>query len=398
MPNLTIRTINAAKPRDKDYFLWDEALPSFGLRIKPSGVKSFVIQYRNRHNGSRRMTIGRYGVLSPERARQAAKKLLASVQEGADPASDRSAARTAPTVAELADQYMERHARPKKRARSAQSDASNLRLHALPALGKKVVTEVTRAEITDLHHSMRDTPGAANRVLALLSKMFNLAEKWGLRPDGTNPCRHVDRYAESKMERFLSDAELARLGKTMAEAERTQTESASVISAIRLLIFTGARLGEILDLTWEQVDFQGNCLRLRESKSGPKLIYLNPPALEVLQALERREDSDFVIPGRLAGRKLAPPQRAWHRIRARAGLEGVRLHDLRHSFASVGAARGLSLPMLGALLGHTQSATTERYAHLSDDPVRQASRLIGEHIASVMKGGDGEVVALPGRK
>ena len=397
MTKLTNRTVAATRPRDRDVFVWDDELPGFGLRVKPSGVKSYVIQYRNRHNDSRRITIGRHGVIGPENARRKAKKMLADVQDGADPATERKDDREAPTVAELAEKYLREHAAPHKKPRSVEEDQRLLRLHVLPALGRKKVAGITRADITGLHHAMRDTPGAANRTLALLSKMMNLAEKWGLRLDGSNPCRHVDKYPERKMERFLSGDELGRLGAILSEAERTATELTSVIAAIRLLMFTGARLGEILNLRWDQVDPERTCLRLPESKTGAKVIHLNAPALEVLNGIER-DGSPWVIAGRDPDKPLVNLRKPWHRIRAKAGLEGVRLHDLRHSFASVGAAGGLSLPMIGALLGHTQAATTQRYAHLAADPLKQAADMIGKRIAAAMRGESGEVVELSGTK
>ena len=200
------------------------------------------------------------------------------------------------------------------------------------------------------------------------------------------------------MERFLATEELARLGAVLSEAERTATELPSVIAAIRLLIFTGARLGEILSLQWRDVDFERACLRLPESKTGAKVIHLNAPAMEVLNGLAREEGNPWVIAGRLPGKPLVNLRRPWHRIREAAGLEDVRLHDLRHSFASVGVTSGLSLPMIGALLGHAQPATTARYAHLAADPLKQAADLIGDRIAAAMKGGSGEVVELNGSK
>ena len=393
MTKLTNRTVAATRPRDRDVFVWDDELPGFGLRVKPSGVKSYVIQYRNRHNDSRRITIGRHGVIGPEKARRKAKKMLADVQDGADPATERKDDREALTVAELAEKYLREHAAPHKKPRSVEEDQRLLRLHVLPALGRKKVAGITRADITGLHHAMRDTPGAANRTLALVSKMLNLAEKWGLRPDGSNPCRHVDRYPERKMERFLSVDELGRLGAVLAEAERTATELRSVIAAVRLLMFTGARLGEILNLEWSHVDFEWSCLRLPESKTGAKVIHLNAPALEVLNGIER-DGSPWVIAGRDPDKPLVNLRKPWHRIRKAAGLDNVRLHDLRHSFASVGAAGGLSLPMIGALLGHTQAATTQRYAHLAADPLKQAADMIGERIRAAINGKSGEVVPL----
>ena len=332
--------------------------------------------------------IGRYGVITPEEARKIAGDWAAEVRHGGDPGGERSEAAKAPTIAQLADRYMAVHARPKKKPRSVQSDASNLRNHVLPALGPKKAAAVTRADVARFHHSMRETPGAANRVLALLSKMFTLAEKWELRPDGTNPCRHVERYPERKLERFLSEVELARLSEALAEAERTRTELPGVLAAIRLLLFTGARLSEILTLQWEHVDMDGQRLRIPDSKTGAKTIYLPPAALEVLAGLERRDDNPYVIVGAKHGSHLVNLRKPWGRIRAKADLNDVRIHDLRHSFASMAVAGGLSLPVIGALLGHTQPATTARYAHLAADPLRQAANIAGGRIAAAMKRGE----------
>jgi len=346
----------------------------------------YVLQYRTKEGVSRRKTIGRHGVLTVEQARHVAQQWLAQVGQGGDPLAEHRAIQQAPTVAALAERYMAEHARVKKKAGSIRPDEYNLRCHVLPTLGTKKVAAVTRADVAHLHHAMRDTPGAANRVLALLSKMFTLAEQWELRPEGSNPVRHIQRYRERRFERFLSAEELARLGEVLTEAERTQTEYASVLAAIRLLIFTGARLSEILELRWEQVDFDHACLRLSESKTGTKIIYLSLPALEVLYGIERHEGHPYVIVGREPCAHLVNLRKPWGRIRAKAGLSDVRLHDLRHSFASVGVALGLSLPIIGKMLGHTHVATTQRYAHLAADPVKDAVEKIGVTLAAAMHG------------
>ncbi len=232
---------------------------------------------------------------------------------------------------------------------------------------------------------MRGIPGGANRTLALLSKMFNLAELWGLRPDGTNPCRHVERYRERKIQRFLSDEELARLGNALERAERDDLASCSAIAAIRLLIYTGCRSSEILGLRWEHIDQQRNLLRLPDSKTGARIVPLNAPALAVLSQLERN-GFPWVLPGRRPRSHLVNLSKPWDSIRKLARLHGLRLHDLRHSFASVGASSGLGLPMIGKLLGHTQAATTQRYAHLADGPLRKASEAIAAHLENAMNG------------
>ncbi len=247
-----------------------------------------------------------------------------------------------------------------------------------------------RLDVVRFHNSLGKTPYQANRVLAVLSKMFNLAERWGLRPDGSNPVRHVDRFRERKRERFLSETELARLGKTLAEAEAAGTERPPTIAAIRLLVFTGCRLSEILSLRWEHVDFERRCLRLADSKTGPRVVPLNAPALKVLAELEQG-DTPWVIRGRKQAAPLVNLGKPWRRIREGAELGDVRIHDLRHSFASVAAGSGHSLVVIGALLGHRQATTTHRYAHLSDDPVRTASEVVGARIEAAMAArGDAE--------
>jgi integrase len=235
----------------------------------------------------------------------------------------------------------------------------------------------------------------ANSTLAMLSKLFGWAEKHGLRPDGSNPCRHVDKYREGRRERFLSQAELASLGDALREAEQDKRCSQWVIAAIRLLIFTGARRNEILTLRWEHVSGEHGCLMLPDSKTGRKAVHLSPPALDVLHTIPRLEGNPYVICGEKPGRHLVNLEKPWRRIRKAAKLDDVRLHDLRHSFASVAASGGQSLVVIGKMLGHSQPATTARYAHLADDPVKAASDAVGRHIAAAMAGGSGEVVDLP---
>jgi integrase len=220
---------------------------------------------------------------------------------------------------------------------------------------------------------------------------MNLAEAWGLRPTGSNPCQGVERYREQRRQRFLSGAELAQVGEALAEAEREESAHPSGILALRLLLLTGARSGEILSLRWSEVNFERSCLELADSKTGQKTIPLGAAALELLSKAERMEDNPYVCFGDKPGRPLGGLTKIWYRIRRRAGLEDVRIHDLRHSFASVGAGSGLGLPIIGAVLGHTQAQTTSRYAHLAADPVQQAAERISEEIAARLDGGAGDV-------
>jgi integrase len=260
--------------------------------------------------------------------------------------------------------------------------------------------------VIDFHRGLAAKPYAANRALALLSKAFNLAELWGWREDGSNPCRHIRKYAETKRKRFLSPKELAALGEALARAEAdgalTLPPSAeraekrvpiapAAIAAIRLLILTGARKDEIQSLRWDWVDMEGGRLNLPDSKTGEKAVPLGAAALAVLSVIPRVEGNPHVIVGGKPGAALVNLKDPWGAIREVAGLEDVRIHDLRHSFASVGAAGGLSLPIIGAILGHTQASTTQRYAHLSDDPLRAAATTIGDRISAAMAGRSAQV-------
>lgn len=216
--------------------------------------------------------------------------------------------------------------------------------------------------------------------------MFNLAEMWGLRREGTNPRKYIKKYAEEKRERFLSPAELKRVGEVLREMEDEGIELPSAIAAARLLILTGCRLNEIMRLEWNYVDIEGRALHLPDSKSGAKTVHLGQPAVDVLKATERVKDNPWVITGTMRGAPLYDLQPFWQRVRARTGLKDVRIHDLRHTFASTAVAAGQGLPMIGKLLGHTQVQTTARYAHLAADPVRAAAECVSSKIAAALTG------------
>lgn len=394
---LTKRSVESVKTDpERDVWVTDEEFPGLVLRVKPSGTRSYLVRYRNAHGQQRKLVLGRHGVLTCDEARRRAREKLAEVAGGNDPAEERTEKRRALTVADLAERYLREHAATKKKPSSATCDARNLRLHVIPRLGNRPVADVTRADVTKLHHDLRDTPTNANRVVALLSKMLTLAERWGLRAEQSNPCRNVDRYRERKCERYLTPAELARLGETLRVIEAEGSEHPSAIAAVRLLAFTGARRGEISQLRWAEVDFERGVLPIADSKTGATVKPMNAPAREVLTALAKtRGKSPFVLVGRVQGAPFQGLGWAWTRIRQRAGLADLRLHDLRHAFATVGVATGTSLYVIGGLLGHRVPATTARYAHLADDPLRAASEAIGSRIAAAMQGTpDAEVIPL----
>lgn len=388
MAKLTKRTVDSIRATDKEAFVWDDEIPGFGLRVQPSGRKSYLVQYRAKGR-TRRLTIGVHGVLTPEAARTHGRKLLASVIEGGDPSEERRQTRKAETVAELCERYLKEHAEPHKKGSSLRNDRQLIEDVICKSFGTRKVADLTFADVQRMHSASIATPYRANRALACLSKMMTLAVRWGLRRD--NPCSGVERFKEEKRQRFLSTLEVTKLGEVLAAVERERinvvdrrsADLPSVVPAIRLLVLTGARLGEILTLRWDYVDLERRCLHLPDSKTGAKVIHLNPAALQVLAGLPR-DESGWVLPGRRNAKCLANLEKPWGRIRKRAGIEDVRLHDLRHTFASTGAGMGTSLPMIGALLGHTQPSTTARYAHLAADPLKEATDRIGARLASLL--------------
>ena len=377
------RTVDGPSVEDKDAVFWDRELSGFGVRVYPSGTKVYIVQSRAR-GASKRIAVGRHGVISADRARRKTAMLIARIKAGEDPDPVPSAAPASePTVADLVERYLAEHVAVRCKPRTAEAYRWLVAKFVLPELGALAIEAVEREHIAALHHRHRGTPYQANRILEVVRKMFNLAELWGLRPDGSNPCRHVKRFREEKRERFLSDAEYRRLGETLREIERDGSETPSAIAAIRLLMLTGCRLSEIQTLRWDHVDLETGELRLSDTKTGAKVVHLGGPAIAVLRGIDRRGDNPWVIAGRKPGSYLTDLQHPWRRIRARAGLNDVRLHDLRHSFASGGLLVGEGLPMIGKLLGHTQVQTTARYAHLANDPLKAAANRIANRIAEV---------------
>lgn len=380
---ITKRAVDGLEP---GAFLWDDRLSGFGAKVTTKGM-TYLVQYRTGGRGSptRRYTIGRHGSpWTPETARKEAQRVLADVAKGHDPGAVKQEDRRSLTVAAVVQAFLSEHVETKRKQRTGDEYRRLLDKHVLPALGRKRMRDLVRSDVARLHHDMRTTPYQANRVLAVLSKLCSWAEAHGYVPDGANPCRHVEKYKEKGRERFLSPRELGRLGRALTAADRGGVLTPWMTAAVRLLVFTGARLNEILTLRWDWVDLERMVLELPDSKTGKKTIRLNAPACDVLAGLPRLKGNPFVIVGRRDGRHLINLEKPWRRLRKASLLPDVRLHDLRHSHASVAAASGISLPLIGALLGHRQVSTTARYAHLGDDPLRVASESIGSRINEAM--------------
>lgn len=383
MPRLTKRIVEGATPKVKEYYLWDEDIPGLGLRVLPSGRKQYIVQYRAGRR-SRRISLGPNTVLTAEQARTNALAILSDARSGKDPAAERDTYRDALLVKDLAKRFDEQHISVRVKPVTAHEYRRSLDKLILPKLGRMVITDVTRAQIAKFHHDLRHRPYQANRCLAILSKMFNLAELWGLRVDGSNPCRLIPKYPEKQRERFLSLAEIKHLGDVLNDMEQGGREMPSAILAIRLLLYTGCRLNEIMTLQWDFVDLETRTLKLPDSKTGAKTVFLGRSACELLEKAPRLDDNPWVITGLIPGQRLTDLQPFWQRVRARAGLPEVRIHDLRHTFASTAIAAGHSLPIIGKLLGHTQVQTTARYAHLAAQPAVLAADSIADVLDQAM--------------
>ena len=377
---LSKRVVDRLAVDDKDGVFWDRELPGFGLRVYPSGAKVYIVQTRCAGR-SKRVTVGRHGDVSPYQARKEAARIIARIKAGETPIP--VAPKADPTMSELAERYQREYVAMRCRPATVAHYGIMLAKHIVPALGELKVAEVERKHILALHYALRDKPTVANRTLDMLVKMFNLAEAWELRPLGKNPCRFVRRYkVHAQHERFLTPEELGRLGRVLDAAPAERLASRHGAAAIRLLVLTGCRRNEILGLRWEDVDFDAGELRLRDTKTGARVVPLTPPAAEVLEDLPRVAGNPWVFPSRKRGTHQRNINYAWARIRKSAGLDGVRLHDLRHSFASRALAMGESLSMIGKLLGHTQVQTTARYAHLARESVKASTAKVAESIGA----------------
>jgi integrase len=408
MPRLTKRVVDAIRPEaGRETFLWDSgdgALKGFGVRVAPGGTASYIVYYRTREGRSRRLVIGRVGTLTPNEARTIAGDKLKDVAKGGDPSAERHRARReALTMADLADLYLAEGpaAKPNKKVSSWTTDRSNIERHVKPLLGRKLAASLTHDDVVrfqrdvaagkskaDIKTKKRGRaivdggPGTAARSLAVLGSML----EWAAHPDRklipANPAKGVKLFKAGKRERFLSEAELAKLADTLAAMEAEQGLSPTATATIRLLLMSGCRKSEILSLRWEWVDIERGILRLPDSKTGAKVVPLAAVAVKLLAELPRR--GEHVLPAAKGGGHYTGLQKDWERVRARAKLDGVRVHDLRHSFASFAVADGNSLYLIGKVLGHKQARTTEIYAHLADDPIRAVADRTAARIAAAM--------------
>jgi integrase len=364
--------------------VWDTEVTGFGVR-RQRGAPVYILKTRI---GSRQrwFTIGKHGTWTVEMARKKARAYLGDIAQGKDPATLRDADAQMPTISKAAELYLTTEVEPKKRKSTAAQYRDILERVCLPIVGQIRVHEIKPSDIAGIHLKQQSKPVTANRAIAVMSSLLGWCEHAGFRNKDSNPVRGIRKYKEKPRQRFLSDRELGRLGLALARAERNKTETPWVLATIRLLLFTGMRRSEVTTLLWPHVHLDKAMLMLPETKTGARAVYLSAPAMAVLSMLPRVAKNPHVIVGSKSGSHLVNIAKPWKRICKVARLRDVRIHDLRHSFASVGASGGVSLPIIGRLLGHSQMVTTERYSHLSADPVRAANEAMGSQIAAMLLG------------
>lgn len=378
MSKFTKRFVEAITPDpEKTLKYWDSELTGFGLIVLSSGRRTYCIEYRNADRIKKRLKIGVHGHITAEEARELAKKGLGQVAHGEDPAERKKRVNLLPTMEDLALNYIERHGY-KKRPSSLKGDQGLLKNVILPALGRQKVSFVSRRDIESIHKNFQSTPYKANHSLRLLSKMFNLAIAWGWRDN--NPVMGIPKYQEEKRDRWLNEEELDRLWDVLDRHSDRMTAY-----VFKFLILTGARKGEALGATWDQFDLEKGVWtkpsHLTKQKRKEHLP-LSEKTIEVLQTVKKRtpKGSVYVFPGRIEGEPLKEIKTFWKTVLKKSKLENVRIHDLRHTHAAHLVSSGLSLPIVGKLLGHTQASTTQRYAHLADEPLRQAVEFFGSKV------------------
>ena len=385
---LTKRSVDALRATDRPVFLWDTDVAGFGCKATPTGRKVFVFQYRRRGQGSRsapkRITIGKYGELTPDKARERAAKLRLEVKAGGDPAGAWRPGES-PTVSDLAERFLQEHL-PRKKRPPRESTVSHyetlFRCHVLPKLGTAPVETVTPGDVERLHGDMHATPYVANRTLSLIQQAFNQAERWGWRPQNTNPAVHIDRFPEerrgAKKEVMLDAEQMGRLLEAI-QAEEDGGCSPAACAAIRVVFWTGWRIGEVLSLQWACIDFERGVAKLLQTKTSAEEYRQVPvEALQILRSQPHVAGSHWVFPGRDPHQHLESVRKPWSKIRKRAhlddldGLGPLRLHDLRHNVVSWDVSRGVPLEIAGKNVGHRSRRSTEVYAHFAPDALKRA--------------------------
>ena len=396
---ITKRLVDAIEPGAKQIVVFDTQVTGFVLKVTPTGHQTYQLRYRTGGRGSRlrTFTIAKHGQITPDQARRKAQALLGDVRRGIDPADAKKqrekAEKAVPTVSAVAADFMELHTKAKRRRRTIDEYGKLIRNLILPAFGKRRIEDLTASEIERWHHAMRDTPYQANRALAVLSKLMSWARSRDLL-QGNNPCSLVEKFKEIPRKRYLTSEEISRLGTALQRLEDDGQLSPHAAAFFRILLLTGMRRDELRLLEWRRVNFDRSVITLEDrldggdAKTGYRDVPMSPPVREMLLDLPRIQDNPYVFVGKLPGREIVNLSKPWARVIAAAELPSLRIHDLRHTAASVGVAAGASLPLIGGVLGHRSPQTTARYAHLADDPVRATSGIIASRLMALLTPAD----------
>lgn len=398
---LTKSAVDNAKSKSQRYTIWDADLTGFGLRITPTGAKSYIVKYNTLGNRQRWYTIGKSTHITAKSARDEALQIISAARKGEDPQTEKVKSREAETVSQLCDLYLA-HGCIGKKPSTIATDIGRIKRHIKPLLGSRIASEITSNDIkkfmgdvakgktattikTGFRGRARVTGGngTAARTVGLLGGIFTFAIGEGIRPD--NPVHGVKRFPDKRTERYLSLEELEKFGTALTFLEN-EGVNAIALNCIRLLALTGCRKGEILSLKWTEVDLVQGYLNLEDSKTGQKHVPLGDAAVALLKSITPHNNNPFVFPGEKPGAHFIGLPNVFRKVRAHAGLEDVTLHTLRHSFASIGVNDGAGLPIIGRLLGHQDTKTTSRYAHIADVPAKGAANSISDKISEAMEG------------
>ncbi len=402
---ITKKTVDHARSNDgRPLFVFDCDLAGFVLKVTPAGRKTYQLRYRmgGRDTPLKTYTIGKHGPLTPDQARQIAEGLIGDISRKIDPAAEKAKRiaedRGALSVEALSVEFLEIHGKTKLKPRSLEEYKRAFRTHINPRIGSLKVRDVSHGDVARLHYAMRTMPPTANRTVAALSMFFSWAIRGGYRPDRNNPCKGLEKYREQARQRYLSPAEIAAVGEAIRSCEETGIITPWHAGLFRCLLLTGMRRDELRKLEWRWVNHERKVFALPDSKVGRRDIPISAPVQQVLAGLPRIEGNPYVFCGAKAGRPIINIAKAWQRVLKAAGIVHARPHDLRHTAASVGVTAGASLVLIGGVLGHKNSKTTERYSHLSDDPVRATNEAIAERIWSAMAVQTADIIPLAKRK
>jgi integrase len=401
---ITKRFVDDLPPADKVVVVFDTELAGFVLKVTPAGSKTYQLRYRmgGRNTPLKTFTIGKHGPLTPDQARKIAEGLIGDISRKIDPAADKAKKeaedRGALTVAALSAEFLERYGSTKLKPRSLEEYARAFKTHINPRIGGLKVRDVSHGDVERLHYAMRTMPPTANRTIAALSKFFSWSIRGGYRPNHNNPCKGLEKYKEQARERYLSPVEIAAVGEAIRTCEAEGIITPWHAGLFRCLLLTGMRRDELRTLEWRWVDLDRNVFSLPDTKVGRRDIPIAAPVQQVLAGLPRIEGNPYVFCGAKAGRPIINIAKSWKRVLKAAGIAHARPHDLRHTAASVAVTAGASLLLIGGVLGHKSSKTTERYSHLSDDPVRATSEAIAERISLALDSSPASVIHLSKRK